>query len=177
MLTLSAAPLLTERLVLRPLAAADAPAFWPVLRDPALYQWIARAPPASLAEVEARFARIAQRTAPGRDDQWLNWTVWRRETALGLVEATARPDHSVLVAYLFASGAWGRGYATEALAAAIAALEQAGAARFEATIDTRNAASRALVARLGFHRAETRASDDIIAGAPSQEEVWRRARG
>lgn len=176
MLEISTAPLVTQRLVLWPIEPAHAEAMWPVLRDPALYSWIARAPPAALADVEARFARISQRTAPDRTDQWLNWTVWTRDgdQAIGIVEATAPSSDVVLIAYMFSSAAWGKGYATEATSAVISELERAGARGFEATIDTRNAASRALAAKLGFQLVETRASTDIIAGAPSMEELWRR---
>jgi [ribosomal protein S5]-alanine N-acetyltransferase len=179
MLDVPVTPILTERLELVPVAPAHTYALWPVLSDPALYQWIPRQPPSAPADVEARLRRIAQRTAPGRDDQWINWTVLRRDSgeAIGVVESTVPPSSVVLIAYLFASTIWRQGYATEAMRSAIAALEQAGAAGFEATIDTRNEASRALAAKLGFQLAETRASDDIIAGAPSMEEVWRRDRG
>lgn len=167
--------ILTERLVLRTLAAEHADAFWPVLRDPALYRWIARPPPVSLADLKARFDRIAQRTAVDRAGQWVNWTVWTRgtNTALGVIETTVPPSGPALIAYMFASTIWRNGYATEAMRAALAALADAGVVVIEATIDTRNTASRALVAKLGFSHFETRSSDDIIDGAPTEEDVWR----
>lgn len=178
MLNIPTTPLLTERLELIPVAPNHTYALWPVLSDPALYQWIPREPPATPADVEARLRRTAQRTAPGRDDQWINWTVLRQDTgdAIGVVETTVQPTHKVLIAYLFASNIWRQGYASEAMAAALSAFEHAGATAFEATIDTRNLASRALASKLDFQLIETRASDDIIAGAPSMEEVWRRDR-
>jgi RimJ/RimL family protein N-acetyltransferase len=176
MLDVPTTPILTKRLELAPVAPSHTYALWPVLGDPALYQWIPRQPPAAPTDVEARLRRISQRTAPDRADQWINWTVLRQDTgeAIGTVETTVSPSNIVLIAYMFAPSIWRQGYATEATSAAIAALEQAGAKAFEATIDTRNAASRALAAKLGFRLIETRASDDIIAGAPSMEEVWRR---
>jgi ribosomal-protein-alanine N-acetyltransferase len=176
MLDVSTAPILTPRLKLEPLRPAHAPAMWEVLRDPALYQWIARPPPGSQEELAARFARIAQRSAPGRAEQWLNWTVWTldAEEAIGIVEASATPANMVHIAYIFASRVWGNGYASEATAAAIDAMSRGGATAFEAALDTRNAASRALAQRLGFRHSETRASADIIAGAASSEEMWRR---
>lgn len=179
MLDVSTAPIFTERLRLEPLRPAHARAMWAVLRDPALYQWIARPPPASQEELAARFARIAQRTVPGRAEQWLNWSVWTRSDgdAIGVVEATATPAGMVHIAYMFAPRVWGQGCAVEAVAAAIDAMTQAGARQFEAVMDTRNAASRALARRLGFQHVETRASDDRIGGAASEEEVWRRELG
>jgi RimJ/RimL family protein N-acetyltransferase len=178
MLELPLTPILTERLELVPVSPSHTYALWPVLSDPALYQWIARQPPASAADVEARLRRVSQRTAEDRDDQWINWTVLRQDTgeAIGVVESTVPPSHTVLIAYMFASNVWRQGYASEAMSAALSAFEHAGATHFEATIDTRNEASRALAVKLGFALNETRTSDDIIAGAPSVEEVWRRER-
>lgn len=179
MQAVTAAPLITERLILWPVHPGHAAALWPILSDPALYAWIARDPLYTLSDVERRLVRVAQRTAPNRADQWLNWTVWRRDTgkAIGVVESTAAPSSDVQVAYLFASEIWRKGFASEAMRIALEALQHAGARSFEATIDTRNAASRALASKLGFRLIETRASDDIIAGAASMEELWRRDLG
>jgi [ribosomal protein S5]-alanine N-acetyltransferase len=167
--------ILTPRLTLRAARPDQAQAMWPVLSDPALYRWIAREPPASVANVEARLARISQRTAPDRAEQWLNWTVWRRDSdeAIGIVEATVSRSNDVLIAYMFAPRIWGQGYAREATAAAIDAMRTAGAHSFTATIDVRNEPSRKLAQRLDFHCVERRMSEDIIAGAASEEEVWR----
>lgn len=162
------AALSTERLILRPIDVAHAGAFWDVLRDPAMYDWIERAPPASPSDVEARFARIAQSIAPGREAQWLNWTVWTREnaTAIGIVEATVAPENTVEVAYMFAPSVWGKGFAREAMSAAIAAMSQSGAVSFSATIDTRNVRSKALILRLGFRLSAQNTAEN--------EEIWRR---
>jgi RimJ/RimL family protein N-acetyltransferase len=166
MLGVPQADLLTARLVLRPLRAADAAAFWPILSDPALYTWIDRDPPITRAALDARFARIAQRTAPGRTDQWLNWTVWSLgDEALGIVEATVPVTNNVHVAYMFAPAHWGKGYATEAVGAVLEAMASAGAASFEAIIDARNLASVALARRVGF---------TLAAVDPAHSQTWRR---
>ncbi|MBC7769956.1 MAG: GNAT family N-acetyltransferase [Phycisphaerales bacterium] len=163
-------PLQTQRLQLQPIEPAHAEAMWPVLRDPALYKWIDRAPPAHFSDVQARFARISQGRSPDRDEQWLNWTVWTgADVAIGIVEATVRPGNEVAIGYMFGADHWGKGYAREAIAAAIAAMSGAGAAGFEAVIDARNTRSLALIERLGFQRSEVRAA--------AQEEVWRRQSG
>jgi len=157
----------TERLILRPLRPEHAATFWDVLRHPEIYEWIDRPPPQTPADIEARFTRIAECIVPGRDDQWLNWTVWRREdeAPLGVVEATVPPFNAPEVAYMFAPSAWGGGYAFEAMQAVLAALSQSGAGSFKATIDTRNTRSRALLQRLGFRWSETREAEN--------EEIWR----
>ena len=179
MLSVSTAPIATPRLILWPVHPTHAAALWPILSNPALHTWIAREPLRTLSDVERRLARIAQRTAPNRVDQWLNWTVWRRDTgeAIGIVENTVAPAQTVQVAYLFSPSIWRQGYASEAMHAVLDAMQNAGATACDATIDTRNAASRALAPKLGFRLIETRASDDIIAGAPSMEELWRRDLG
>src|SRR5690606_30402422 len=127
------------------------------LSDPRIYEFIAREAP-SLGELAARFARISRRTAPDRADQWLNWIVRRRSDGapVGMVEATVRPDNVVSIAYMLSSAYWRRGYAAEAVRMMIDLLVAAGARGFEAVIDVRNEASRALVAKLGFRKVETR---------------------
>jgi RimJ/RimL family protein N-acetyltransferase len=158
----------TQRLILRALRVDHAEAMWEVLRDPRLYTWIDRAPPAEPADLAARFARVAQRTDPVRAEQWLNWTVWTRDgnEPVGIVEATVPVSGPVLIAYMFAPWRWGQGFAGEAVRAALALMSHAGATGFEAVIDARNSASLRLAARLGFHRAEQRSA--------ANEEVWRR---
>jgi len=161
------APIETERLLLKPIEPAHAEAMWPVLRDPALYHWIERRPPAQLRDIQARFTRISQSVAPDRAEQWLNWTVWTLAgEAIGIVEATVRANNEVMIAYMFSAAHWGRGYAREATAAAIEAMSQSGAIAFEAIIDDRNVRSLALAQRLGFER--------VGIDADLREETWRR---
>ena len=137
------------------------------LRDPLMYLYVPRRPPLSVAEVEQHFARVIQETAPDRLDQWLNWTVWLRDggAGLGTIEATVKPDQRVEIGYLFDPRVWRRGFAREAVGAMIEHMSQNGAASFEAIVDIRNTASKALVSSLGFALGETRGLD----------EHWRRA--
>lgn len=166
MLILSRDPIFTPRLELRRTRSADAAAMFEALRDPAMYEFIPRSAPAAVADVETRFARVIQETAPDRLDQWLNWTVWLRETGAGVgtIEATVKPNHSAEIGYLFDPRVWRRGYASEAVSVMIDLLRTHGAMSFEASIDIRNTASKALAAKLGFTHAETRGLD----------EFWRR---
>lgn len=158
----------TERLVLRPIEPTHADAMWPVLGDPALYQWIDRPPPDSREALKQRFVRIAQSVAPGRAEQWLNWTVWTRadDQAIGIVEATVTPAKLAHVAYMFAAPIWGKGYAREAISAALEAMSQSGAVAFEAVIASRNTRSLALIERLGFAR--------VRVNEAAHEEHWAR---
>jgi [ribosomal protein S5]-alanine N-acetyltransferase len=166
-LNVSHAPLLTQRLELRRTRIEDAEAMFDALRHPDMYPYIPRIAPKSVEDVVTRFTRVMQETAPDRTEQWLNWTVWLRETGapLGTVEATVSLDRCVSVGYLFDPRVWRRGYAREAVAAMIEYLKAQGAASFEAVIDVRNEASKALAARLGFRHGQTQGVD----------ETWRRA--
>jgi RimJ/RimL family protein N-acetyltransferase len=159
-------PVFTPRLELRRTRLKDAAAMFEALRDPAIYAYIPRSPPTEVADVEQRFARIMQETAPGRAGQWLNWTVWLREnsTPIGMTEATVQPDGAVSIGYMFDPRCWRRGFGREAVAAMLGLLATHGATAFEATIDIRNEASRALAASRGFKLAATIGID----------ETWRR---
>jgi [ribosomal protein S5]-alanine N-acetyltransferase len=163
MLTLTRDPLFTPRLELRRTRTEDAAAMFDALRDPRMYAFIPRSAPGSVEDVRERFARVMQETAPDRAEQWLNWTVWIRETGAGIgtIEATVRRDDSVEIGYLFDPKVWRRGYAREAVGAMMQSLKAAGAASFEANIDIRNDASKALACALGFSHFETRGLDEI----------------
>lgn len=167
MLIVSCGPLFTPRLELRRTRVEDAAAIFTALRDPLMYLYVPRSAPIDAAEVAQRFARVMLETAPDRLDQWLNWTVWLRDggAGLGTIEATVKPDQRVEIGYLFDPRVWRRGFAREAVGAMITHLSQNGAAAFEAVIDIRNDASKALVSSLGFLLHETRGID----------EIWRRS--
>ena len=162
MLSVSREPIFTQQLELRRTRIEDAPAIFTALRDPLMYLYVPRRPPTNVAEVEQRFARVIQETAPDRLDQWLNWTVWLRDggAGLGTIEATVKPDQRVEIGYLFDPRVWRRGFAHEAVGGMIDHLSQNGAASFEAVIDIRNTASKALVSSLGFALSETRGLDE-----------------
>jgi hypothetical protein len=76
MLGVSHRSIFTERLELRRTRIEDAAAMFEALRHPEMYSFIPRTAPESEADVADRFARVMQETAPGRAEQWLNWTVW-----------------------------------------------------------------------------------------------------
>lgn len=162
MLSISREPILTPRLELRRTRVEDADLMFEALRHQEIYTFLPRGAPNSVADVEQRFARIIEETASDRDEQWLNWTVWLRDTGapLGTIEATISPDHSALIGYLFDPRHWRRGYAREALSAMLNHLRAQGAENFGATIDVRNVASKALVQALGFRHVETLGIDE-----------------
>jgi [ribosomal protein S5]-alanine N-acetyltransferase len=70
---------------------------------------------------------------------------------IGYVQATVFPTGRAAIAYVLASGYWGRGLAGEACQAMIAELaEHYGVVTVFAIFKRRNARSARLLARLGF---------------------------
>lgn len=169
-------PLTTDRLVLEPLEVAHARLLYADLLHPALYEWIPRDPPASLAELEGRYANLASRCSPDGTEAWLNWASWATDPGayVGLVEATVRSDRSAHIAYATFPRFWRQGFAREGCGAVLRFLTEAfGTECAVAEIDTRNLPSVALVESLGFERASTTAHADYFKGAPSDEHCYR----
>ncbi len=162
----------TARMVLEPLLPQHAGALFPSLREAALYSYIPQEPPASLAEVEARYRRLAARRSPDGDEVWLNWAARLHATGayVGTFQATVMAGGTALIAYMVFAAFQRRGLAREGCAAVVAELAGAwGVRTVVAEIDTRNAASVALVESLGFARVATVRGADFFKGASSDE--------
>jgi [ribosomal protein S5]-alanine N-acetyltransferase len=175
MIDVSPDPIRTKRLVLHPLRLEHSGPMWEVLREPEIYTWFPREPPQTPTDLENRFRVIAQGRSDDGLELWFNWTIWDCENkrAVGLVEATARTDGGVRIAYMIRPSLWRCRYGYEAVAAVIDVLFSAKATVFEAEIDTRNHASLGLVAALGFSLVERRVAIEWFKGAWSDEELWR----
>ncbi len=168
----------TARLSIEPLRRGHARALYVALRDPRIYDYVPDAPPPSIRATATRIQRLARGPPTGSPERWLNWVVRARASGrvVGTVQATVRPDRRRAgVAYLFAPEYWGRGYASEALAALLAALRaQDGIATFEARVDARNHRSIRLLRRLGFELVRTVPHAEFLHGAWGDEHVFRR---
>jgi RimJ/RimL family protein N-acetyltransferase len=152
----------TARLVLTPLAPADADEMVGVLADPLLYQHMGGQPPA-LDELRARYQRLVA-GAHDPHEQWLNWIVRVQGSrqAVGTVQATVRGDHAS-VAWIVGTAWQGRGLASEAACALVAWLEHEGITHITANIHRDHVASQKVAARAGLSRTD-RERDG--------EEVW-----
>lgn len=160
----------SDRLTLEPLRADHAPGLFAGLSDPDLYRLIPQDPPQDLTALRTRFERIARRGGERGDEVWLNWAMRLRDgDYCGQFEATAMADGAVDIAYFVFAPMQGRGLATEAGASVIAALRASGARLIGASLDTRNAASAALLERLGLQRVAIVAGADFFKGASSDE--------
>jgi len=141
--------LVTDRLRLRALSVDDADALFPTLSDAALMTWWSSAPHNSVEETRAYFAPRIDR------EGWRCWaiTLAGDDTALGWVAAGEKRQGGVTeIGYLLARAHWGKGIAAEAVSAVIDRLFAEGQRRVFADTDPENAASLALLERLGFQR-------------------------
>lgn len=151
------------------------PLLFEALSDPSIYQYIPVEPPASVAQLEARFEQLESRRSPDGSELWLNWAIYFApgQRYAGLVQATLRPEGEAMLAYEL-TGVRGEGIATEACAAVSAELAgYYGVASLLAYVDTRNAPSIRLLERLGFSQVETISRADYFKGAWSDEFVYR----
>jgi len=173
----AAAKLETARLELEPLAVVHAASMYEGFADARMYAWVDAAPPADVADLAERFARVVD--PYGRAGElWLNWAVTCRDNGarVGVVEVTLRDDRvAYLACYIFPQHAR-QGFGHEACTAAIDHLWRAYDAR-EIRIETdyRNVPARCLAESLGFAR-RRRVKHGALRGAPTvhyRYRLWR----
>lgn len=147
-------PLVTERLLLRPITIDDASAMHGYKSDPDAVRYVPYAP-LERAEVERRIATTWSTTRFTQQGDAVCLAVEERETGrlLGDVVLFWRSelDRAGEVGYIFDPDVAGQGFATEAVAALLAlGFDELGLHRVSARIDERNTASVRVVERLGF---------------------------
>ncbi|SCF48252.1 MULTISPECIES: GNAT family N-acetyltransferase [unclassified Streptomyces] len=136
------APTATARLVLRASEARDRAAFVALFSSEEVGTYKGGARPR--AELEAAMPAV-----PGQRPGF--FVVTAEDEMIGAVTLDRREDGATELGYLFLPRVWGRGYATEACAAALGwcAAERPGEP-VVVTIQTANTRSMRLAARLGF---------------------------
>ncbi|MFE9746092.1 GNAT family N-acetyltransferase [Saccharothrix saharensis] len=175
--------LTTERLVLRPFTAADAPVLAAYRSDPDVARYQGWEAPFTVAQAKefVRDVATADPTAPG----WYQFAVEAGgvlvgDVGVGLHENRMQAD----IGYTLATGHQGRGYAAEAVGRVLEYLfEVRGLHRVSAECDPRNVRSARLLTRLGFRQEGHRVqntwlkgewTDDLLFGLLAAE--WRAAR-
>ena len=142
--------LTTERLVLRPVTAQDHAALLAHWTLPDVRRFLFDGAALSAAEVTETIEDSVRDFAAGGYGVWLIG----EEDGAGLVgTAGLRPleELGLEIFYSLAPGSWGRGYATEAARAVVEyALGPLGLPEVLAEVDEGNAASVAVVKRLGM---------------------------
>jgi ribosomal-protein-alanine N-acetyltransferase len=136
---------------LEPQVAAHAEEMFRLLGDPAIYEY-ENEPPSSLEWLRERFARLESRRSHDGAEEWLNWVIRLPSGELaGYVQATVRAGGRAAIAYVLASRYWGRGVASQAVAAMMDELRRGHGVRdFHAVLKARNTRSLKLLERLGF---------------------------
>jgi len=148
-------PITTERLTLRVLEPADAETVHAYRSDPAVsrYQsWI----PASAAEVRSFIAGLAE-IGPDTPGRWFQLGIVLRASGALIgdcgIHVSAAEPREAEVGISLAPAFHGRGLATEALRALLGFLfDGLGKHRVYGSLDPRNAASLALLLRVGMRR-------------------------
>jgi ribosomal-protein-alanine N-acetyltransferase len=141
----------TERLSLRPLEAADAEFLFPILSDPeVMAHWdVPETDDPNLVRtiVEGQITDVAA----GRSIQWTIWTLDEAEF-LGVCDLSGidRWHKRAEIGFLLGRGAWGKGYALEAMQAVVAHAATSGFRRLAARTHLGNRHSDAVLEKLGF---------------------------
>lgn len=141
----------TPRLTLEPLTVSHAEEMFPVLSDPAIYEF-ENQPSESVAALSARYQRLETRVSPDGTERWLNWVIRKRGGQLiGYVQATIGSNGRAAIAYELSSEFWRQGFGLEATQAMITELaeEHAGCV-LTAVLKRKNFRSLGLLERLGF---------------------------
>lgn len=138
----------TERLLLRPGWAEDAPALAAAIAKEAIVRNLATAPwPYALRDAEAFLA------SP-RDPVLPSFLVFERTVGAPLLVGSCglgrRPSGAIELGYWIAREHWNRGFATEAGFALIDIAKALGIDRLEASYFTDNPASGRVLEKLGF---------------------------
>ena len=147
--------------------ANDAEAAFAYLQDDALRQWISLPKPASMDTLRQSWRRNESRISPDGREAWLQWFVTSRNDGSPIGSIDACVDQSkvaVNFGYYFFVPAWGRGYATEAVAVVAQHLLSNGIERLLATVTVGNAASARVLEKNGFLYTRTIADNDTVNG-------------
>lgn len=138
----------TERLLLRPGWAEDAPALAAAIADETIVRNLATAPwPFTLRDAEAFLARP-------RDPVLPSLLIFERTTdaprLVGACGLGRRSSGAVELGYWISCPSWGRGFATEACAALIDIARTLGLRQLEGSHFVDNPASGRVLEKLGF---------------------------
>ncbi|MEW2071328.1 GNAT family N-acetyltransferase [Streptomyces sp. NPDC007346] len=149
----------TDRLLLTPYTPADEEAFVALFQDVSVSRWMGDGP-ATEAEDRALFGRIF--TEVYARNRFEVWAVRADGELVGHAEIKpTEASGGYEIIYALAPGAWGRGLGTElALALVGHGFGTLGLAEVHATVAAENAASPAVLGRIGFAHVRDVQEDD-----------------
>jgi len=155
----------TERLLLRRARPEDAPALHAIMRQPQAMRYWSTVPHPDLATTAKFVTDMITRPYEGSDD----FIVEGEGRVVGKLGSWRLPD----VGYIFDPATWGRGYASEALAAFIAHRRAIGSAELTADTDPRNKASIRLLQRHGFTESGRAERSWLVGGEWCDSIYWK----
>jgi [ribosomal protein S5]-alanine N-acetyltransferase len=149
-------PIETQRLLIRPFVAdSDSRAMSEVYCDPEVMRFI---PGGALADIGSVRSTLETHVRAQRSLGFSSWAVVERDTRRVIGDVgfgVFEPTGDIELGYTLARDCWGRGYATEAAAACLAAgLSHLAAPRIVAVADAENEASLRVAERIGMARIE-----------------------
>jgi len=155
----------TDRLVLRPMAMADAADLFAIFSDPEAMAWWDRPPILRLAVAEDMIGDQIEAMADGL---CLYWTVFVDDTAIGSCDLSLidRAAGTAEAGFLFRQDRWDQGFATEAMTAVTGyGFASLKLSRLFARIHAGNGRARRLLLRLGFEQESTLPAYALPSGA------------
>lgn len=167
-------PLTAPGLRREPLVAAHAREMFPVLADPAIYEF-ENTPPACETWLLQRYRQIEQRAPADGSEAWLNWVIRLPTQDLAShVQATVLPGGLAYIAYELNSRHWRQGIGKRAVTAMLTGLGGAyGVQQFPAVLKAANFRSRELLSKRGFTAADAALSgrhgcapDEVLLARP-----------
>lgn len=145
----------TERLTLRRLRACDDDALVALLRDERVGETY-MVPPLATDEAAKKLALRLRALSEG--DAHFVRGICLGDTMIGMINDTERTQDTVEIGYALLPPYWGRGYATEALTAVIAAMHDAGFREVIAGAFEHHAASLRVMQKCGMTPSDRRAT-------------------
>lgn len=143
--------LTTERLILRQVRPDDAEAMFAIRGDPVTMRYVGSLAHDSIDDTRAWIDMLLARYAAREAIRWIVTRKGGDDTAIGSVSLHHFGPGRAEVGYDLNPAWWGQGVMTEAVSAVLDYVFGVLALhRVEATIDIDNAASKALLLRLGF---------------------------
>lgn len=161
-------PLETPRLALREMAAEDWRGIDAYNRDPAFHRFLPIGAPD--AEATRGFVRLCLVRARERPRRYYDPVIAERASGqiLGTLRLTLRRPGVADIGYAIRPDRWNQGFASEAVAAFLAALQpRLALAELWAMVDPANAASRRVMEKLGFERRAGEVGPPIKASRPA----------
>ena len=167
-------PILTKRLLLRPVRADDAAAIYPYRSREDVCRYLLH-PPQTMDDVHAFIA--SRRSDLTDEDQGLTVAAVERDTGAFVGDIVliwrSREHRAGEIGYVLNPDFQGRGYATEASAALLRlGFDDFGLHRIFGRLDARNAASARVLERLGMRREAHFVQNEFIKGEWTDEVVY-----